>query len=114
VLFKLLLRILVNTAAFYCAVRLFPLIILHSPTDVVWAGIVLGLVNSLIRPILFLLTLPVNFVTFGLFTLVLNTWMVMFADWLVPGLNIPGFWLSLAVALLISVFNWLLKSLQQR
>ena len=77
---KLMLKVIANMVAFYCAAKLFPGMQLDGIATAVWAGLILGIVNLLLRPILFLLTLPVNFLTLGLFTLILNTWMVMLTD----------------------------------
>jgi putative membrane protein len=108
---KLVLKLIANMVAFYCAAKLFPAIHLNSMETAVWAGLILGGVNLLIRPLLFLITLPVNLLTVGLFTLILNTWMVMLTDKLLSGLQIPGFWLAFATAVIISASNMALKVL---
>src|SRR5690606_39983683 len=77
--------------------------------DSVLAGIVaaalLGLVNISVRPVLIILTLPVNLLTLGLFTLVINALMLMLVAWLVPGFHIAGFGAGLAAALLLAVVS---------
>jgi putative membrane protein len=108
---KFILKLIANMVAFYCAVKLFPAIHLNNVETVVWAGLILGAVNLLIRPLLFLITLPVNFLTLGLFTLFLNTWMVMLTDKFLVGLQIPGFGLALATAIIISACNITLQFL---
>ncbi len=102
---KLVLKILVNTLAIYIASLIFHSITIENPGAVFAAGITLAVVNIVIRPILILLTFPVNLLSLGLFTLVVNTWMIMLTDFLVGGLDIPGFWLSLIVALIVSFCN---------
>jgi putative membrane protein len=106
---KLLLKLLANMVAFYCAAKLFPAIHLDNMETVVWAGLILGVVNLLLRPLLFLITLPVNLLTLGLFSLVLNTWMVMLTDKLLAGLQIPGFLLALATAVIIAICNMMMQ-----
>jgi putative membrane protein len=69
------------------------------------AGVVLGVVNLLIRPVLLLLTIPINILTLGLFTLVINTLMVMLTDTLVESLDIPGFGVAFLIALMVYVLN---------
>jgi putative membrane protein len=108
---KLVLKVIGNIAAFYCAAKLFPAIYLGSMETALWAGMILTGVNLLIRPLLFLITLPVNLLTLGLFSLVLNTWMVMLTDKFLSGLQIPGFWLALATAVIISVCNMVVQAL---
>ena len=109
---KLLLKVIANMVAFYCAAKLFPGIYLSGIDAAVWAGLILGGVNLLIRPLLFLITLPVNLLTLGLFSLVINTWMVMLTDTFLSGLQIPGFWLALATAVIISICNMVIQALE--
>jgi putative membrane protein len=101
------LKVLVNVAGFYIAALVFPNIIYDQPSTLLWAGLVLGLVNILVRPLLMLLTLPIRFLTFGLFTLVINALMVSLTDYFIEGLYIPGFWYALAVSVFISILNML-------
>lgn len=70
------------------------------------AAIVLGALNLFIRPILLVLTLPINIITLGLFSLVINACLVMLASFLVPGFFIAGFWTALLFALVLAVVNW--------
>lgn len=110
---KLILKVVINILAFYCAAQLFPAIHLSGIETAVWAGVILGGVNLLIRPLLFLITLPVNLITLGLFSLVLNTWMVMLTDNLLNGLQIPSFWLAFVTALIISACNMVMQALEK-
>ena len=66
---------------------------------------VLGLLNSIVRPILIFLTLPVTLVTLGLFILVINAAMVLLSDRLIDGFTVNGFWWALA----FSVVQWLVQ-----
>jgi len=70
------------------------------------AAVVLGALNLFIRPILLVLTLPINVLTLGLFSLVINGLLVMLATYLVPNFSIVGFWNALFFALVLSVINW--------
>lgn len=110
---KLVLKIFANIAAFYCAVHFFPNIQVDRAETYLWAGLILGLINLIVRPLLLLLTLPVNLITFGLFTLLINTWMVMLTDALLPGLKIPGFWIAFVTALIISGCNMIITALAE-
>ncbi len=109
---KLVLKVIANMVAFYCAAKLFPSIRLNGIETAVWAGLILGGVNLLIRPLLFLITLPVNLLTLGLFSLVINTWMVMLTDTFLSGLQIPGFWLAFAAAVIIFICNMVIQALE--
>ena len=68
---------------------------------------ILGLVNGILRPILFIFTLPLTIVTLGLFTFVLNALMVLLAAGLVPGFTVDGFWWALLFSLVLSVILYI-------
>lgn len=102
---KLVLQAVVNSLAFYAAALLIPDIKLSGIIVTVAAGTLLTLLNITLRPVLMILTSPIVLLTFGLFTLVVNTLMVMLTAGLIPGLSIPGFWLSLCVAVVIMLIN---------
>jgi len=71
-------------------------------------AVVLAILNLLIRPFIILLTLPINILTLGLFTLVINAWILMLADKLIDGFSLDGFGWALLFGLVISVLNTLL------
>ena len=106
---KIIKIVFLNTMVFYLASKIPLSVKLSGVEAALWAGILLGLVNMTIKPILFLLTLPVNFITLGLFTLVINTWMIMLVGKLTPGLKIPGFWSAFIISLGICAVNILFK-----
>lgn len=68
-------------------------------------AVVLALINTFIRPVLLLLTLPINIVTLGLFTLVINALLVMLAAAIVPGFQIASFWTALLFSILLFLIN---------
>ncbi len=72
-------------------------------------AVVLGLINAVLRPILLVLTLPVNILTLGLLTFVIDAGLVLLAARLVDGFHITTFWWALLFALLMGFSNWLLK-----
>lgn len=74
------------------------------------AAAFLGVLNALLRPFLLLLTLPINIVTLGLFTFVINAVLLMMVSGVVTGLEIRGFWSALGGALIISLISWVLFS----
>lgn len=77
-------------------------------------GFVLLLVNLLIKPLLLLITLPLSMITFGLFSLIVNTWTIMLADFLVPDIKMGSFLNSFIAALLILFVNHVLISNKHR
>lgn len=65
-----------------------------------WAALLLGIANTIIRPIVILLTLPATLLSLGLFLLVINAAMLGLVSWLLPGLSISGFWSALGTWLI--------------
>jgi len=74
------------------------------------AGLVFGLINAIVRPVLVILTLPLTLVTLGLFLFVLNGFCFWLTSALVKGFEVHGFWPALFGALLVSVVSWLLTA----
>ena len=78
------------------------------------AAVLLALVNTYLRPLVVLLTLPLNILTLGLFTLVINGLMLELVSWLIPAFHVEGFWTAVGGALVISLvsllLNWFLKA----
>ncbi len=83
---------------------------IDSPGTLLLAGILLGVVNSIIRPIAILLTLPMTIVTLGFFLLVINAGMVALVAWMLPGMHLAGFgsafWAAVIVSLTSMVGSW--------
>ncbi len=108
-MFGFLVRWSINLLALVVAAILIKGIRIQSiETGVIAAGI-LGLVNAVIRPIVLVLTLPINILTLGLFTLVINAVLLELVADLVPGFAIESFGAAFFGALLISIISWLLN-----
>jgi putative membrane protein len=75
-----------------------------------FAAAALGILNALFRPILLILTLPINVLTLGLFTFIINALMLKMASGIIPGFEVQGFWTAVIGSLIISVISWLLNS----
>ena len=73
------------------------------------AAIVLALVNTFLRPLVVILTLPINILTLGLFTLIINGAMLELVSWLIPAFHVDGFWTAVGGALVISIVSCLLN-----
>lgn len=109
---RILVKLLVNAAALWAASELVGGVELEDGfLTVLLVALVFGVVNTFIRPILRLISLPVLILTLGLFTLVINTAMLGLTAWLLDALTIDGFWSAFLGALVISlvsaVLNWL-------
>lgn len=96
--------VLINTLAFLLAAQFLP-IAAATPLHYLGAGIILGLVNLLIRPVLILLAIPLNLLTLGIFTLIINTWMIQLTSGLMPGFYVQGFGVALLTSILVSLGN---------
>ncbi len=110
---RLLIRLVVNAIAFWVAVQVVPGIEARETLGTFLAvALIFGLVNALIRPIVLVLSCPINIVTLGLFTLVINALMLGLTAWLAQQLNIPffinDFIAAFLGALVISIVSWLL------
>ena len=85
-------------------------IAIDTPSTLLLAGLLLGIVNSIVRPIAIVLTLPMTVATLGLFLFVINAGMVALVAWMLPGMHIAGFWsafwTSVVVSLVSMVGSW--------
>ncbi len=83
---------------------------IDGPSTLFLAGILLGIVNAIVRPIAIILTLPMTVVTLGLFLLVINAAMVGLVAWMLPGMHVAGFmaafWTSVIVSLVSMIGSW--------
>ncbi len=111
---RLLLTWLINTVAIFALPHLLDTVEVDNFTTALFAALVLGLVNTLIRPILVLLTLPVTLLTLGLFIFVINGLMFWAVADLVQGLRVAGFVSAILAALVYSVISWLLSAILLR
>lgn len=106
----LFIRWLVLTFAILCASYLIDGIWVSSFFSAFFAAAMLGILNAFFRPVVLLLTLPINILTLGLFTFIINALMLKMASAVIPGFHVYGFWAAVLGALVISVVNWLLSS----
>jgi putative membrane protein len=107
---NLLLRLLMNAAALFLTTLLVPGLHLQKLSTALWAALVWGLVNTLIRPVLSLLTIPLQLLTLGIFTLIINALMLLLTARLVPGFRIDSFSSAFIGALVLSLISLLLNN----
>ncbi len=106
----LLLRWLILTSGIIIASYLLEGIHVSGFFSAFLAAALLGILNALFRPILILLTLPINILSLGLFTFVINALMLMLVSGVISGFAVHGFWTALLGSLIISIISWLLNS----
>lgn len=104
-------RWLVNVLALLVVVRLIPGIGIDSFETALWAALLLGLVNAFLRPVLIIGTLPLNVLSLGLFTLVINGALFYLVSRMVAGFHVESFFSAVAGAVALSVFSFLLNLL---
>ena len=75
-----------------------------------FAAAILGILNAFFRPILIVLTLPINMLSLGLFTFVINAVLLLMVSGVIPGFEVRGFWSAVFGSLTISIVSWLLSS----
>ena len=108
---RFVIRLVVNAVAVFLAANLVPGIHVSGPGAALLAGLILGFVNALIKPVLFVLTLPFTILTLGLFIFVVNAICLALVAWLVPGFTVSGFGAALLGAIVISAVSWLLHAI---
>jgi putative membrane protein len=106
---KLILRWLLSATALMLIAMYVPGIRIAGFYSALIAALIFGLINALIRPLALLLTLPVNILTLGLFTLVVNAFMFWLASTIVKGFYVTGFWPAFWGALIMWLVAWLIN-----
>ncbi len=102
---------IINAAILFLVAFLYPGIIIGNFYAALIAILILGLVNLFIKPLILLLTLPLNVLTLGLFTFVINGFMFWLVSTIVKGFDVASFWSAVVGALLYSIISWLLNGL---
>ena len=102
---KLLLKLVIATLAIFVASRIIPGVVVDDLVTAIIVAIVLGTLNLFVKPILILLTLPINIITFGLFTFVISAIIVIFTASLVPGFQIASIWSAILFSVVVSLIN---------
>lgn len=108
---RLISKWLIYTLAITVAAYFLPGVVVSGLGTALIAAAALGLINTLIRPLLILLTLPITVLTLGLFVLIINALLVILASKLVPGFYVAGFWSAMLFSLVVSGVNWMLGGL---
>ena len=104
---------LVSTLAIIVTAYVLPGVHIESFFTALVTAVVLGIINSILKPILLLLTLPINILTLGLLTFVINALLVLLAAQIVPGFKVDGFWWALAFSIVLSIVNSFLGNLSK-
>lgn len=106
----MLLNLIVSGLAVLIASYLLPGVKVNGYFTALIVAVILGIVNAILKPILIIITLPINILTLGLFTFVINALMIKLVAAFVPGFSVAGFWWALLFSLVLSLVNSFLHS----
>ena len=109
---RLAIALAINAAALWVADALFSGARIHGWWAYIIGAAVLGIANTVIKPVLTLITLPLIILTLGLFLLVINIAMIALAEWIAPNFSIDGFWTYVGTVLIVWLVNWIGHSLE--
>lgn len=102
---------LISSLAILLTAYIIPGVVLLNFWVALLVSVVLGLLNILVKPLLILLTLPINIFTLGLFTLVINALIIMLVSGIVPGFQVGGFFNALFFSLILALIQTIFKDL---
>ena len=106
---QFLLKTLVSSIAVYITSWLLPGVHVDQFLISILVALVLGLINTFLKPVLVYLTIPITIFSFGLFLLVINAGLVILVSKIVPGFTVDGFWWAVAFSIILSIINGLLN-----
>ncbi len=106
---RLLLKWLVMTVAVLIAAYFIPGVRVASFFSALMVALFLGIVNLFLKPVLILITLPINILTLGLFTFVINAVLILLASYFVRGFQVAGFWWALLYGIVLSIVHYFLN-----
>jgi putative membrane protein len=106
---RILTNWLIATAAVLVVAYVLPGVSVSSFFVAFVTAVVIGFINTFLRPLLIFLTLPLTIFSFGLFLLVINAFLIMLASALIPGFEVVNFWWALLFSLVLSIINSFLK-----
>lgn len=104
-------RLLLNALALVIVTWLFDGISATGPLAILWAALILGIVNVTLKPLVKLLTLPVNILTLGIFGLIVNALMLKVVDWFSPGFHVEGFFAAFFGGIVLAIVSAVLNAI---
>jgi putative membrane protein len=104
---KFVVRVIFGALGLWIASKLVTGIHVHDATALILAALLLGVVNAFVRPIVFVLTLPLTIVTLGLFLLIVNAAMILLVSLIVPGFEVHGLVAGIFAAVITGVSSWI-------
>jgi len=105
-------KLFINALAFYITSSIVPGMVIASWQTLLVIAVVWGILTSFIKPVLVILTLPINIITLGLFTFVINALLLLIMTKIVPGFYVSGFGTALLAAIVLAIVNGFLSMLK--
>ncbi|MCG8388528.1 MAG: phage holin family protein [Cytophagales bacterium] len=109
---KFIIKLILSAVAVMVSAYLLPGVEVNGFFVAIVVAAVLALLNTIVKPILILLTIPITVLTLGIFLLVINAVIILLADMLIQGFSVYGFWWALLFSLILAIFNSLLGGLK--
>ncbi len=107
----ILINLILSAVAVFLASYILPGVTVDGFVSALIAAAVLGIINAILKPVLVILTLPINIISLGLFTFVINAFLILLTSKLVTGFHVNGFMWALILSFLLSIINFVLHSL---
>jgi putative membrane protein len=107
----LIVKWLIMTVSVMIAAYVIPGVTVSNFFSALWVALFLGIVNLLLKPLLILITLPINILTLGLFTFVINGLIILLASSVVKGFQVSGFWVAVLFSIVLSIINFFMNLL---
>lgn len=109
---RLLINLLVNGLAVFITAYILPGVVVDGFVAAIIAAVILGMVNTFIKPLLIILTLPITIMTLGLFILVINAFLVLLVSVVVPGFVVAGIWWAVLFSIVLALVSAVLEAVQ--
>ena len=109
-------RILISTLAVLATNWLLPdrMVQVDNFTTAIILALVLAFLNSVVKPIFIILTIPVTLISMGLFLLVINAVIILLADYFINGFQVHGFWAALIFSIVLTIINSIFNAIKKR
>ena len=108
---NIILKWIITTIAILISAYFISGIVVAGAWTALWLALFLGVINVILKPILIVLTLPINILTLGLFTFVINAGLILLAGSVIKGFAVAGFWPALFFSVVLSVISYLLHKI---
>lgn len=106
---SIILKWLLTAAAIILSCYLVPGVKIAGVWPALWLALLLGVINISLKPLLILLTLPINILTLGLFIFVINALLILLASSVIKGFSVDGFWAAMLFSIILSIISYLLN-----